>query len=299
MPEQKHAADADGRREQLLQRLEQSRWTAPFVAVAERFAEIDGSTQGGLVSIQLFTTVIPLMIIGFGYFSGFAVNVSVGEVLIRDLGLHPPLDARVRGAFGTASALHSLWSVVGVAGFLAAGIPMSITIAGMFARAWRRQQFGMAEKLARGAIWFVLYLWTMVAREQIGFSGQHGAAAHAALLVAALIPQWVFWSLTPVLLVRDGGRGWRYLLLSGFAGVVIDGVVLAAVARVVFPLLLEEWTPFGPMGVAMTLMTWCGVAAIVWAVIACAGAILWERNAPAATVIDSQTAMPVLPAVAS
>jgi len=32
--------------------------------------------QGSLVSLELFTTVIPLIIIGFGYFSGFAENVS-------------------------------------------------------------------------------------------------------------------------------------------------------------------------------------------------------------------------------
>ncbi len=299
MPEQNRAADAHGRLEQSLERLKQSRRTAPLVAIVGRFVEIDGGTQGTLVSIQFFTTVIPLVILGFGYFSGFAVNVSVGELLIRQLGLLPPLDDRVREAFGTASALQSVWSFIGVAGFLSAGIPMSITIAEMFARAWRRQQFGTAEKLARGAIWFALYLGTMVARERIGFAGEHGAGAHAALLVVALIPQWAFWSLTPALLVRDGGRGWRYLLLAGLAGVVIDGVVLAAAAPAVFPILLEGWTGFGPMGVAMTLMTWCGVVAIGWVVVACVGAILWERKAPAQTVIESQTATPDSPAAAS
>jgi hypothetical protein len=299
MTEQNRPADAKKRAEQLHERLKQSRKLAPLVAVVKRFAEIDGGNQSGLVSIQFFTTVIPLIIIGFDYFSGFAANASVGDLLIRQLGLHPPLDDRVREAFGSASALQSIWSFVGLAGFLMAGIPMSITVAEMFARAWRREQFGMAEKLVRGATWFALYLGTMFAREQIGFAGQHGAATHVALLVAALIPQWAFWSITPALLVRDGGRGWRYHLLAGSAGVVIDGVVLAAAAPAVFPILLEGWTGFGPMGVAMTLMTWCGVLATGWVVIACVGAILWERNAPAQTVIESQTALPDPPAAAS
>jgi hypothetical protein len=27
--------------------------------------------------------------------------------------------------------------------------------------------------------------------------------------------------------VRDGGRGWKFHLLAGFAGVVIDGIVVS------------------------------------------------------------------------
>ena len=41
---------------------------------------------------------------------------------------------------------------------------MSIRVAGMFGRAWRRQPFGLTEKLARGATWFIVYLVTMAAR---------------------------------------------------------------------------------------------------------------------------------------
>src|SRR5215470_7331809 len=80
---------------------------------------------------------------------------------------------------------------------------------------------------------------------------------------------------------RDAGRGWKYHLLVGFAGVVIDGIVITAVVRVGFPILLQGWTGFGPMGVAMTLMTWRGVIATGWVVIACTSAIIWERIAPA------------------
>ena len=120
-----------------------------------------------------------------------------------------------------------------------------------------------------------------VQHERIGFSGQHEAGVRAALLLVSLVPVWIFWSLTPMLLVRDGGRGAKFHLLAGFAGVVIDGIVLTAVVRVGFPILLRGWTGFGPMGVAMTLMTWCGVIATGWVVIGCTSAIIWERNAPA------------------
>jgi hypothetical protein len=256
--------DIRRRLEERYRRLEDGLKKRPAVAIVARFTEIDGGTLGGLVSIELFTTVIPLIIIGFDYFNGFAESASPGTVFIRELGLVYPLTERVRAAFGDSSGFRSSWTFIGVAGFLVWGIPMSITIAGIFAKAWRREQFGLA--------------------------GDHTSAMRVLLFVVALVPVWVFWSLTPFLLVRDGGRGWRYLLLAGLAGVAIDGAILPLGARLLFPPLLSGWDGFGPIGVAMALMTWCGVIGVGWVVTACVGAVLWERTAPSETVVESQTA---------
>ena len=283
--------DVHRRLEERYRRLADARKKRPAAAVAARFTEIDGATLGALVSIELFSTVIPLIIIGFDYFHGFAENVSPGTLFIREVGLVSPLDERVRAAFGDSSAFRSSWTFIGVAGFLVWGIPMSITIAGIFAKAWRREQFGRGQRLLRGATWFVLYLMMIALRERIAFGAEHTGAMRALLFVVALAPVWIFWSLTPVLLVRDGGRGLRYLALAGLAGVVIDGTIIPLAARIVFPPLLSGWNGFGPIGVAMALMTWCGVIGIGWVVTACVGAVLWERTAPSDTVIESQTAV--------
>jgi hypothetical protein len=271
-------------------RLEQARTKRFAPAVLARFNEVDGSTQSGLISIQLFTTVIPLIILGFGYFASFAADESPGALIIKELGLHHPLSDRVREAFGDSSALRSSWTFFGVAGFLVWGIPMSIMIAGVFAKAWRREQFGLGTRLLRGVTWFVLYLIAVGLREAIALAGDPTGAVRVALFVAALIPVWIFWSLTPFLLVRDGGRGPKYLALAGLAGVVIDGVIIPLAAQVAFPPLLHGWEGFGPIGVSMTLMLWCGVIGTGWVVTACVGAVLWERMAPTETVIESQTA---------
>ena len=96
------------------------------------------------------------------------------------------------------------------------------------------------------------------------------------------------------MLVRDGDRSRRALMIAGLAGVVIDGVILPIAARVALPLLLKGWAGFGPIGVSMTLMTWCGVVGcgvvgFGWVVTACAGAVLWERTAPSHTVVESES----------
>src|SRR4051794_35437453 len=142
-------------------RLERSRSGGPLVAAVKRFFDIDGLTHCGLLAIELFTTVIPLMILGFSYLSGFAEHESVGNVFINTLGLGGSSANTVRSAFGSSSALRSTWTIFGMASFLVWGIPMPITVASMFAAAWRREQFSLVSRLWRGAVWFLAYLSTL------------------------------------------------------------------------------------------------------------------------------------------
>jgi hypothetical protein len=272
------------------QRLMAARELSPAAAIARRYNAIDGSNQGVLISVQLFTVVIPLMILGFAFASGFAGDASPGTVWIRELGLEEPNSGHVRDAFGAAAGLRSTWNVLGLAAFLVWGIPMSMTVAAMFARAWQREQFDRGQRLVRGALWFVLYLTMMGLRVRIADGAEHTRATQIALFAVTLIPMWIFWSLTPLVLVRDGGRGLRYLALAGLAGVVIDGIIIPVVSRLVFPPVIGSWTDFGPIGVAMALMAWCGVLGVGWVIIACTGAVMWERTAPTDTVVEAQTA---------
>jgi hypothetical protein len=167
---------------------------------------------------------------------------------------------------------------------------MAVAIAGIFARAWRRAPLDLVPRVARGSTWFILYLAMMACRERIAFGADHHGFSRVLFFAAALVPVWIFWSLTPVLLVRDGGRGLVYVALAGLAGVAIDGLCIPLAGRLVFPSLLDGWNGFGPIGVAMALLTWCGVIGTGWVVTACVGAVLWERNAPSQTVVEYQTA---------
>ncbi|WP_233211134.1 hypothetical protein [Mycobacterium sp. shizuoka-1] len=275
--------------EERYHRLEESRRLAPFASLVARFTEIDGGTQGAVVSTQLFTTVIPLIIIGFSYISGFADNASPGTIFIRQFALEHPLNDRVREAFGNSAGLRPDWTLIGVAGFLIWGVPMSATISTIFSRAWRREPYGLLTRLLRGTVWFGLYLVMIAVRERITFGGHVTGSGRVLLFIAGLIPVWLFWSITPVLLVRDGGRGLTPLALAGLAGVAIDGIAIPLGSRVFFPSLLHDWDGFGPIGVAMALLIWCGVVGTGWVLTACIGAVLWERTAPSEMVVDSQT----------
>lgn len=274
--------------EERYRRLQESRRLKPLTALVARYTEIDGGTQSAVVSTQLFTTVIPLMIIGFSYMHGFANNASPGTIFTRQFALEHPLSDRLREAFGNSAGLRADWTLIGVASFLVWGIPMAASVASIFAKAWRRQQYGLVTRLLRGTGWFALYLVTIAARERIMFGHHYHGLGRGLLIVIGLLPVWLFWSLTPILLVRDGSRGVSQLALAGLAGVVIDGLAIPLGSRLFFPSLLHDWDGFGPIGVAMALLIWCGVVGAGWVLTACVGAVLWERNAPSDMVVESQ-----------
>lgn len=282
------APSESAKRQGRLQRIVHSRSADFGTATVRRFLQIDGFTHAGLLSIELFTTVIPLIIIGFAYRHDFSTDANVGDRFIALLGLTGERADAVHGLFGDAAGIRSTWSITGVAGFLVWGIPMAITVAAMYARAWQRPAFGLWSKLWRGGVWFLVYLASQSARSRVMAAGLSGITRAFVLLIAVVL-LWLFWSLTPVLLVRDGAHGLKSLFVAGFAGVLIDGVVLTLAARIALPILLGGWEGFGPIGVAMTLMTWCSVLGYGWVVTACTTAVLWERAAPLEVVVETNT----------
>ena len=274
------------------EQLEASRSLGLPLATTRRFFEIEGLDLGGLLALELFTTVIPLILIGFGWASHFSNSLSFGDLLIRQLELKGGGAEQMRDLFGTGASLKSTWTVVGLASFLVWGIPMSSQVAKTFARAWRRERFGFFEEVWRGAVWFLLFLAVQVTTVAISVGHVH-SVTDALRNLAGLIPSFVLWSATPAILVRNGRNEWRHLAWCGLAGVILDAVLIRMLTRVLLPALLSGWHGFGPIGAAMTLMTWCTVVAALWVITACLGAMLWERSAPAATVIASQHDLPI------
>ena len=258
------------------------------VAIGKRFFEIDGLDLGALLALELFTTVIPLALIGFSYANGFSESFSVGRVMIRQLHLTGEEAELVRSAFGTGAKLRSTWTVFGLASFLVWGIPMSSLVAKLFAKAWRRTRLPFLHEVYRGAIWFALFLGTQTLTANLTGGRPHDAIS-VLRAAASLLPTFLLWSLSPPILLRGGGIGWRHLAWCGLIGTVIDALLLRVATRVFLPLLLSGWVPFGPIGVSMTLMTWCTVIAAFFVVTACLTAVVWERRAPTELVFQFQT----------
>ena len=272
--------------------LEESKRLGFTVGTTKRFFEIEGLDLGGLLALELFTTIIPLILLGYSWASDFNANLSFGDFMIKWMDLRGQSAEQVQGLFGDSADLRSTWTFLGLAGFLFWGIPMSSQVAKTYARAFRRERWPFWTEVWRGSVWFAMlltsYILTLVLQRNLGFLG-----GMRFWNVLAWIPAFVLWSTSPLVLVRNGTNGWRHMAWCGLAGVALDLFGVRITLKVVFPMLLDGWVGFGPIGVAMAMMTTCTVIAALWVITACLGAVLWERNAPADTVIASQSTGPV------
>jgi hypothetical protein len=260
-----------------LAELQQRRWARPTVAIARRFFEISGLDLGCFIAVELFTTILPILLIGYGRLNNFSHDVSIGQLFVDMVGANGRDAARILREFGKASGIQQTWTLFGVAGFLVWGIPMSLTVCRMYAAAWKRPQHSAMQRMWRGAIWFLVYLVVAGVNEKL-LHTSHNPALRITLTVAAVGLSSAFWGFTPALLVPGIRLSKRLIVEAGLIGALVHIVILRFAVRAVFPLLLSGWDGFGPVGVALTIMTWCGSLGIVWVAVACAGAVISERT---------------------
>lgn len=287
-PDAAHLADNAAH---AMEKLEERRSTAFGLAVWRRFSEIDGSTRAALIALELFTTVLPLLLIGYASSKSFSSNFNVGDLVVNQMALSGSVATYVRGAFSAGNAMRSVWSVVGVFGFLIWAVPFTALVARTFGLAWKRASFPLGQSILRGTVWFALYGSTLALQYALR-DRAHQPGHHVGAFLAGLVTLFVFWSLTPPILVRNGWYGWRSLWVSGLTGVVIIGLILQPIGRVVVPKLLEGWMSFGSIGVALGFITWVGIIGVGWVVVACVGGVVFERTATAGTVLEAEQINP-------
>jgi len=275
------------------ERLEETKRLGVLVAATRRFFAIEGLDLAGLLALELFTTIIPLVLLGYGWAVKFSPRLSMGDFLIDWMDLDGPSATIVNDLFGTGASIRSVWTVAGLAGFLVWGIPMSAQVAKVWARAFQRERFAFWSEVWRGAAWFVV----LMVSQSIGLGFVREPTSVVGFLVNLLsfVPGFLLWAISPTILIRNGRLGWRQFAWCGLVGVVLDNLFARITLRWVFPQLLKGWVGFGPIGAAMALMTTCTVIAVLWVASACLGAVLWERKTPAQTVLTSrQPSSPII-----
>jgi uncharacterized BrkB/YihY/UPF0761 family membrane protein len=126
-------AQVSRRREEL----ERSRHVGLLLVVQRRFKEIEGGDLSVLISLSLFVAMVPLVLLGFSWLTGFSSSANLASFVIRHYGLHEPVAGIVRTTFASAAADRSSSSVLGVASWAVAGFPLAVSVQKAFARAWR------------------------------------------------------------------------------------------------------------------------------------------------------------------
>ncbi|HEY4331281.1 MAG TPA: YhjD/YihY/BrkB family envelope integrity protein [Ilumatobacteraceae bacterium] len=277
----RHADSAKARTQRILD----SRQLSFPRAVVSRFFKIGGTRQAMLVAFNMFIGFFPLVIIGLAVASKRHPSLSIGDRLVRLIGLSGQTADIIRGAFPSTDRVLLSASVITILSLLLTGLDVAGGVSEAFCRAWDVPPRKGWTSPMRGLAWFGLVMVQFFVIVVLTRShGRTFLVQHLVGLPLLLIVVYRFWLLTPRLLLNKPlpRRDLRASALVGVAGTAF----LAVITQFVLPGWFNSYTRgFGSVGVAFAVSSFLYVVGIVWILIVVIGAVVWERRAPIADVI--------------
>ena len=247
---------APNRLSRLRDRVEHLPVVRPVLEVHRRYGEADGDRYAAALTFQAFIAIFPLLLLAVavvGFLAQSGVDVA-GET-VRGLGLTGAAADLVVDAVDTAAGSRRAASVIGVVGFLWAGIGLAAGLAHALNRMW-----GVADRGLQGRL--VALGW--LGGAAVGLAAGAGATALAGKLPALLAPLgfavalavnfalwlWTFRVLPNVKLP------WRCLVPGALVG-AIGLEVLKVVGGYYVPHAVASSSElFGSLGVVFALLAW-------------------------------------------
>jgi membrane protein len=256
----------------------------PAIAVAadvqQRFGEVQGGYLAGAVTLAMFLSVFPLLLVAvsvLGFFSTGHPDLTFR--LLNDLGIPSGSEAGdlVRHAVTTAEHSRKAASIVGVVGLLWSGLGLVSALQYAYDSAWQVTGRGLRDK-GIGLLWL---LGTAVL-----FLLSFGLTAATQFLPAILWPLEIvvavglgvamfLWA-EKILPNRD--IGWR-ALVPGAAGGAIGFEVLKVVGSVYVPRAVASSSAlYGSIGVVFAILAWLYFFGRLIVYSTVLNVVLWERD---------------------
>jgi len=240
-------------------------------ASLERLVEMQFVERSVALGSLAFTAMVPLMVIAAAFLPGTG---GLPNELIRRFHLHDPTAAGVRDAFAQPEAVRQSISWFGVALLVVAALSFTRTLQRVYERAWHLEARGFAGTRA-GLTWLGgVVVWAAVfSAARRGLLDVVGPVGSLAILLAGDAALWL-WSPWTLL----GRRiDWRALVPTA----LLTSVALTAISvgSIVYmpQAISRSATHYGPIGIAIALVSW--LVGIGFALTVCAGvgAVLGER----------------------
>ena len=170
--------------------------------------------------------------------------------------------------------------------FAISGFDVASIFEKTFAEAWQVKAFGGIRGALRGAVWFSMVFASFGLSQMLQrFPSRHGAIGYLATIPMVLFMNYVFWLVTPRLLL-DKELDWSDLRPGAVMG-TIASTLLWALSMVILPSWFDWYgRGFGSIGIALAILAWTYVVSIVSVVIVTAAAAWWERTATVEEVIE-------------
>lgn len=247
--------------------------TALARAALERLVEIQFVERSVALGSLAFTAIVPLLVIAAAFLPG---TDGLANELIRRFHLHGSTADVVRGVFAQPDAVRQSISWFGVLLLIAAALSFTRALQRVYERAWRLEARGLAGTRA-GLIWIGgIVVWATVfsaaRRALLDLTGPVGSLA---ILLAGDAVVWL-WS--PWILLSKRVT-WRALVPTAL--LTAGALTAISVGSVVYmPAAIDRSaTHYGPIGIAIALVSWLVGIGFALTVCAAVGAVLGERRA--------------------
>lgn len=262
-----------------------------------RFFAIDGLRKSMLLAFNLFICVLPLTIMLFAVATPARRDLDLGQVMVEQFRLHGRTAEIMRDAFPENEGILRVASVIVAVSFAVSGFDVGSIFERTFAEAWGVRPYGGWKGAVRGGIWFVIVFSSFgLSQFLLAIPARHGRALFAAVVPVILVMNYLFWLVTPRLLL-DKELDWADLRPGAVMG-MIAATVLWRLSAVILPGWFDWYgRGFGGIGIGLAMLSWTYVVAVVWVLIVVASAAYWERTATVEEVLEAREDGPLGPAV--
>lgn len=267
----------------LPERLSPRRWRPTRLAldVQERYGELHGGEMASAITLSVFLSLLPLLLVGIavlGFFSA-ASSKDVAVEAVKRLGLDASSDTAslISEAIHTAESSRKAASVLGLAGLLWTGLGVVNALQYAWNTAWQVPGRGLRDK-AVGLAW--------LSGAGVLFAGSFILSAASQLLPWYLAPLGILaglatgvglWLWTAHTL-PNRRVGWRALLPGALVGAA-GFEILKLVASMIVPRVVASSSDlYGPLGVVFAALGWLLLFGRLVVYSAVIEVVLWEEH---------------------
>lgn len=252
-----------------LEELESKKYLGLAMNIYRRYNRIGGSDLSGLLTLEFFSALVPILIIGVSAISTLSNNLHLGDILAEGFELKGKPAQIMHEAFPDGSNLKSYYTLFGILSFVIWLIPLGTQMSKIYSKAFDYNLNTKTENTKSGLLWLSIYVASVLL--PILISEYVFEDTKYTYVPLRLIFVFALWYVTPWILMGKYEIGAKFLLKFATMGLVLDGILTFIIIRIAFPLFLNSWEDFSAIGVAMSLLSWCLVTSYIWVIIASIG----------------------------
>jgi membrane protein len=245
-------------------------WVATFVRDwIARFFDVQGIDRAMALGAQVFTAVLPLLIVYSAVVSGRSGDAFADRVSER-LQLGGTAAESLHQAFSPSPAVQSSVTVLSVVLLVVSALAFTRALQRLYEGAFRQRALGY-RGTPSGLLWLALFTLVLTIRPVL-LSPVHGVLALAITLALSSL----LWLATPYLML---GRRVPLTRLAPCALLTAGGMTaLFATSFIWMPRVVSSSAgQFGVLGVGFALLSWLFAAGVVLILATTGGAVIDER----------------------